>query len=263
MPHRTFLPAAAVRPYTDRDRAAVREICRQAAHEQPDPLLQEDDELAPVLLVDYYLDADPDCCFVAVVDQRVVGYIVGCKSTEAYLKALQWRIFPRAALRILLNIMTLRYRRLVTYRALWWHLFVRLSLRRSLTLPRPLVTHPAHAHFNVERRCRGQGIGQALSIALHDHLRACGIKGLHAIVVERADNDSTSRFLCARRGHVILATRPHEVLRRVTGQEYHLKLLACDLEREAANAQAQSVGEGGIGRGENLLPGHLGSVRVP
>jgi len=241
MPPQASLPTAVVRPYAARDRAAVREICRQAARAQPDPLFQEDDELALRLLADYYLDAEPDCCFVAVVDERVVGYIVGCKSTEAYLNALRWRIFPRAVLRVILHLLTLRYRRPATYRALWSHLRVRLSPRRSGVLLRPLVTHPAHSHFNVERRYRGQGIGHALSIALHDHLRACGIPGLHAIVVERADDDSTSRFLCARRGHVILATGPHEVLRRITGQEYHLKLLACDLEREVLNAQTHSV----------------------
>ncbi|MFI5397026.1 MAG: hypothetical protein ACHQ9S_15935 [Candidatus Binatia bacterium] len=250
MPHQASLPAVVVRPYGDRDRAAVREICRQAARERPDPLFQEDDELAPRLLADYYLDAEPDCCFVATVDQRVVGYTVGCKSTEAYLMALRRRIIPRAALRIMLNVMTLRYRRPATYRALWWHLLVRLSPRRSGTLPRPLITHPAHSHFNVERRYRGQGIGHVLSIALHDHLRACGIKGLHAIVVERAEDDSTSRFLCTQRGHVIRATRPHEVLRRITGQEYHLKLLVCDLEPEVLNTQTHSVREDGIGRGK-------------
>ena len=241
MPDRGPVTPAVVRPYGDRDRAAVREICRQAAREQPDPLFQEDDELAPLLLADYYLDTEPDCCFVAEVDQRIAGYIVGCKRTEPYLQAARWRIIPRAALRIVRNVMTLRYRRPATYRALWCHLLARLSTRRLDTLQRPLATHPAHSHFNVEQRHRGQGIGHALSGALHDHLRACGIKGLHAIVIELAGDDSTSRYLCARRGHVIRATRPHELFRRITGREYHLKLLVCDLEREALNRPTPSA----------------------
>lgn len=230
-----------IRAYERRDRAAIREICRQAASAQPDPLFHEDPELAPLLLTDYYLAEEPDCCFVAEIDGRVVGYIVGCKDTDAYVRATRRRILPRLALRIAGRILTLRYRRRATYRALWFHLRAQLPPGRLDRLAPPRGDYPAHSHFNVASAHRGQGIGSALSRALHDHLRAVGIKGLHAIVLEPANTSAISRYLCAERGHEIAATRPHLVLKAVTGRDYDLKLLVCDLEREAGAATASSL----------------------
>ena len=64
-----------IRGYKSSDRAAIREICRQAASEQPDPLFHEDPELGPLLLADYYLNYEPEQCFVAEVDGRWVTYL--------------------------------------------------------------------------------------------------------------------------------------------------------------------------------------------
>jgi GNAT superfamily N-acetyltransferase len=229
-------PSIVIRAYDRGDSEAIREICRQAARAQPDPLFHEDAELAPLLLTDYYLADEADCCFVAETDGRVVGYIVGCKDTDAYVRALRRRLFPRLALRIAGRILTQRYRRRATYRALWFHLRAQLTPDRSGRLTPPCGDYPAHSHFNVAAEHRGLGIGSALSRALHDHLRAVGIKGLHAIVLEPAGTEAITRYLCAKRGHQIAATRPHAVLKAITGRDFDLKLLVCDLEREAGGA---------------------------
>lgn len=227
-----------IRPWVPGDRAAIRAICSEAARAQPDPLFHEDAELAPLLLADYYMDREPDCCFVAEAERRVVGYIVGCKDTGAYLKALRRWIVPRLVLRILGRLVTLRYRRATTYRALGWHLLVRLPPRALGRMTPSLRQFPAHSHFNVAADHRGQGVGSALSHALHEHLRASGIPGLHAVVLEPAGSDAISRYLCARRGHEVIAQRRHVVLRKVTGRDYDLKLLVCDLEGEVRRTLA-------------------------
>jgi predicted N-acetyltransferase YhbS len=224
-----------IRKYRPSDRAAIREICREASRSQPDPLFQEDPELAPLLFVDYYLEHEPDSCFVAEADNRVVGYIAGCCDTARYEKHVRRRVTPRIILRIARRIVTLRYRRKETYRALWWSLFANL-----VTRPKPLSEswdeYPAHSHSNVEPGHRGGGIGFSLGVAFHDHLRARGITGLHAVLVERDGAESYSRFLCAKRGYRVAAERDHTVLQKITGQKYRLRLLVCDLEAEARTA---------------------------
>lgn len=233
-----WCPAVIVRPYDGRDRAAVRDLCRQAARGQPDPLFHEDGELAPLLFADYYLDREPDCCFVAEVDGRIVGYIVGTRNTRACRRALGRRIIPRVVLRIATRIVTLRYRRKVTYRAAWAYLLARLRPGPADCPESLLGRYPGHSHLNVAAGYRGQGLGFALSTAFHDHLRACGITGMHAVVLEPAGDDSMSRYLCARRGHEVVAARLHGPLRTLTGRDYYLKLLVCDLEREARELRA-------------------------
>jgi GNAT superfamily N-acetyltransferase len=227
-----------IREYNPSDRAALREICRQAARHQPDPLFLQDDELVVMLFLDYYLDYEPDCCFVAESSGRVVGYIVGCKDTAVYEKVLRRRIAPRVLLRIARKIITLQYRRRDSYRALWWRLAMRPGALTFDEVRPSMIKYPAHSHFNVEPGYRGQGVGYKLGVALEGYLRKCGVTGIRATLVEKAGSDSISRYLCARRGYRLLATRNHPVLQRLTGQEYVLKLLVCDFEDEARNAAA-------------------------
>lgn len=230
------MQSVSIRKYRPSDRDAIREICREAARGKPDPLLQEDSELAPLLFVDYHLEYEPDCCFVAESGGTVVGYIAGCSDTARYEKHLRRRVTPRIMLRIARKIVTLSYRRRDTYRALWWSIFTNLVTRPE-TLSTFWDEYPAHSHSNVNPRFRGGGIGFLLGVALHDRLRAMGITGLHAVLIEKEGAESYSRFLCAKRGYRVAAERDHVVLQKVTGQKYVLRLVVCDLEEEAQNAR--------------------------
>lgn len=165
-----------------------------------------------------------------------MGYIATCKNTEDYFRVLRRRILPRLALRLLWKVISLQFRNRSTYKALWWKLVTGLGPHQRDELTLPISEYPAHSHRNVEPAYRGKGIGHSLSVRQHDHLREQGIRGIHAVLVERAGNDFLSRELCRRRGFELVATQPHAVLRKVTGQDYVLKLLVCDLEKEARNA---------------------------
>jgi GNAT superfamily N-acetyltransferase len=229
------MQSVSIRKYRPSDRDAIREICREAARGQPDPLLQEDSELAPLLFVDYHLEHEPDSCFVAEANDKVVGYIAGCCDTSRYEKHFRRRVTPWILLRIARKIVTLSYRRRDTYRALWWSIHTNLVTRPE-SLSRFWDEYPAHSHSNVRPGFRGGGIGFSLGVAFHDHLRARGITGLHAVLIEKEGAESYSRFLCARRGYRVAAERDHLVLQKVTGQKYVLRLVVCDLEEEARTA---------------------------
>jgi GNAT superfamily N-acetyltransferase len=232
---------AVIRLYDSSDRAAIREICRQAASEQPDPIFHADLELAPLLLADYYLDYEPEQCFVAEVDGRVVGYMLASKNTEDCVRTLRRRILPRVALRLLWKVISLQFGNRSTYKALWWKLVAGLGSHRGGELALPVHDYPAHSHRNVHPAYRGRGIGDSLSVKQHDHLREQGIKGMHAVLVESAGNDVLTRELCGRRGYELVATKPHAVLTKMTGRDYVLKLLVCDLEKEARNAASAAA----------------------
>lgn len=235
--------AVVIRGYDSSDRAALREICRRAARHQPNPLFQQDNDLVAMLFLDYYLDYEPDCCFVAESNGTVVGYIVGCKDTDEYEKVLRRRIMPRVLLRIVRKIVILQYRRKETYRALWCYLMMRLRAPAANEVRPPLIKHPAHSHFNVAPGYRGQGVGYELGVALEGHLRKLGVTGIHATLVEKAGVDSISRYLCARRGYRLIATRNHPVLQQLTGQEYLLKFLVCDFENETRSTAVRTGAE--------------------
>lgn len=232
---------AVIRLYDSSDRAAIREICRLAASEQPDPLFHEDLELAPMLLVDYYLDYEPEQCLVAEVDGRVVGYMLASKNTEDCLRILRRRILPRVVLRLLWKVISLQFRNRSTYKALWWKLVAGLGSLWGGELALPVHEYPVHTHRNVHPAYRGKRIGDSLSVKQHDRLREEGIKGMHAVLVESAGNEVLSRDLCGRRGYELVATRPHLVLTKVTGRDYFLKLFVCDLEKEARKATSSAA----------------------
>jgi hypothetical protein len=104
----------------------------------------------------------------------------------------------------------------------------------------PLCEFPAHSHFNVAADFRGQGIGFRLGVEYHDYLRAQGVKGLHAMSVEKAGEERISKYLCKKRGYQLAATQAHPLLEKVTGQKYVLQVVICDLEEEARNAEPPS-----------------------
>jgi len=91
-----------VRPFAPGDREAIRKICRETGLKgDPTRLFFEDEEVLPLLYVDYYLDHEPDACFVAESAGRVVGYQIGSLDARRRRRIMLIRVYPRVALRIL------------------------------------------------------------------------------------------------------------------------------------------------------------------
>ena len=168
-----------IRRYRRRDRAQIRHIiCATALRGRPLAAFFEDEQVLVKLFMDYYLSYEPESCFVAESEGRVVGYIVGCTDSRRYQRVVLFRYGPQLLARLLLRLVTARYRRLGTYRTLWWAL-----VRAWREVPAAdLRQFPAHVHLGVAPELRTAGAAFYVCVvrlgdALIGDLRARGVRG--------------------------------------------------------------------------------------
>jgi ribosomal protein S18 acetylase RimI-like enzyme len=226
-----------IRHFEERDRESIRRIARETGLKgKPTHLFFEDEEIIPLLYVDYYLDHEPDACFVAEVDGRVVGYQLGSLDARRWRRIMRTRIYPRVALRILGRLLTLQYRDRETFRTLWW--IGTRSWREAL--PRPADRYSAHVHSNVEEDYRSRHLGRRLGMAFRRYVLSRGVKGLHAIVREEEGKEALSAFLCRKRGYRIVAVRRNTLWEKSTGRKWYARLLVCDTEPLAEEAEDEA-----------------------
>ena len=168
-----------VRPYTEADRDAVHLICMATAEHR---VRSESRRLFLLRTTcDYYLDNEPENCFVAekTLDdgaRRVVGYILCAAECEAYARRFRDRILPKIAEYSKLN--------------------ARIARADILMYGRFAMFFPAHLRLAVLPDDRGKGVGTALVEALTSHLRAQRSKGV--VVILNKKNNAARAFFQAR-----------------------------------------------------------------
>jgi len=158
-----------IRPYRPGDKEAARRAC---LHAKPGEAVELDPARAASLATfcDYYLECEPQNCFVAAGDD---GEAVGC-----IWCAEDWRRYYRRFAREYLPGMPPDKRR--KYRgAAWMPLFFAKK-------------YPAHLHIDILEAYQRQGLGHRLMDALTDHLRAKGVPGVMLVVSAR--NEKGMRF---------------------------------------------------------------------
>ncbi len=165
---------AKIRKYSPEDREVLRKICYETGlmGEPIDPYFGCM-ELFADYWMNYYTDYEPESAFVAEMNGKIVGYLVGCKDTSIQQEVLKREIMPR----IRRKLFTLKYRitkRLCNY--LWRYL---RSMWRGEFADENIGPFPAHLHMNLSDGCRGEGIGSKLVSAYLDYLRENNVKGLH------------------------------------------------------------------------------------
>ena len=226
--HRAEPPKGIVRQFEEKDREFVRSICRRTGLKGgPTSLFFEDETIMSILYADYYMDHEAESCFVAEVDGRVVGYVLGCKDTRKKKRVLLAKIYPRVFVRILWKMFTFQYRKKETYQTLWW--VVWRAWREGLRVP--LDKYPSHAHFNTEATYRGYGLGERLSKAMRKHWLQHGVKGYHCIIREEEGHSEVSSFLRREMGHKILKVKRNTVWEKITGKKWYAKLLVRDFRQ--------------------------------
>ena len=177
-----------VRRFEPHDRAAVREICCDTADSgNPVERFFPDREVFADLLTSYYTDIEPASTWIADQKGVVVGYLTGCLNTRHFLRAMAWRIAPRAFVKALERGAVWHP---LTLRLLWANLgnWLRGGFNRDAILHE----YPAHLHVNLRRGFRGQRVGQQLMERFFEQVRQAHLPGIHAGV--SAENDAGRRF---------------------------------------------------------------------
>jgi len=166
-----------IRPYQQGDKEEVRRVC---LHAKPGEAVSLSPARAASLATfcDYYIECEPQNCFVAVDDDAAMdgGGVVGCIwCAENYRQ--YYRRFAREYLPGMRNI-PLRDR--MNYWGAAW-------------TPRFLAkTYPAHLHIDVLQAYQRMGLGHRLMDALAAHLRTQGVPGVMLVV--SAGNEKGMNF---------------------------------------------------------------------
>lgn len=173
-----------IRPYQENDLPSLYQICLQTGHDGSDASGLFND---PQLLGHYYSAPyaifEPDTCFVATQNARVVGYIVGCKSSQLFSQQCENEWFPALREHYPIN-------RDISAQTLDDKI---ISLLHKGHQPRPEFIHyPAHLHINLLPETQGAGLGKKLMQTFIANLCALKVPGIHLEV--STDNKKAISF---------------------------------------------------------------------
>jgi ribosomal protein S18 acetylase RimI-like enzyme len=163
-----------VRAAGDLDRAELMRLFARAGEGSPSASLWGDATSEAAIYLTPYLDLEPASAFVAMLDGRPVGYLVGCvdgasfPTEEERMSAVlgEARLFRRREVRRFFARATLD--------------LARARLRRQETAGDVVDPRwPSHLHVNVAPEGRGTGAAQALMARWNDRLEAASSPGCH------------------------------------------------------------------------------------
>lgn len=166
-----------VRPYTEADRDAVHLICMATAEHR---VRSETRRLFLLRTTcDYYLDNEPENCFVAEKtledgSRRVAGYILCAADCETYARRVSDRILPKIK----------EYSKM----------YARVARTDVLMYGQFAMFFPAHLRLAVMPEDRGRGVGTALVQTLTAHLQANRSKGV-VVILNKKNNTARMFFL--------------------------------------------------------------------
>jgi len=171
-----------IRNYTRNDRPALRKISYDTSFlGKAEELFDEPEILADALTL-YFTDNEPKSCFVAEIEGRVVGYLIGAKSQQEMSRVEWFKIYPHLVWTGLLHGVFFKKKTFCFLAGLFLS-----SLKGEFKSPDFSDQYPAILHINVAQDFRGLGVGQKLIEVYCQYLQKNGVAGVHvATMVESA-----------------------------------------------------------------------------
>jgi len=175
-----------IRKYRPEDREAVRNIFADASfYGAP---IEGDRELAADF-TNYYTDREPESAFVAEMDGRVIGFLLGCLDTERKERICKNELARPHFYKALRRGYYFQFKTFINLIRQTWGRVQLFSLRdimggevqKLLKKVKAITTeYPAHLHIFIgDPSLRGKGIGKALIENYFAYLREHGISGVH------------------------------------------------------------------------------------
>ncbi len=193
--------------------------CDTAYFGEPVEIFLDDRRLFFDSFYRYYTDTDNEHSFVALVEGRVVGFVVGCLDTRRYQR---W--FRTNLLFVLSQAIYGKYK--VGAMTSKFVLRMAKGYLRSEFIDCDLHDYPAHLHINLDAGWRQVGIGSRLLERYLEYLRENNSPGVH---LHTTDRNVTACSLYEKFGFQILASSPTTVWkekssRNITNLCYGLRL---------------------------------------
>ena len=165
-------PVITIKPYELKYRRDVQQLCLANANHLDKPF--EDRRYILIMYCNYYIEQEPENCFVAVNEEdKAIGYIICSESYKKYRERFNRYYIPQA-------------------RSLGFSYYVKAKLD-MLSHAMFAKKYPAHLHIDIDDNYQRLGIGTRLMNQLVDHFKAKGVKpGLMLVV--GANNEQGRNF---------------------------------------------------------------------
>jgi GNAT superfamily N-acetyltransferase len=164
-----------IRHYQQEDRPYVRDLAWDTALiGEPAAAFFNDKEILADFLTLYFTDYEPESCFVAESESRLVGYLLGAKDTAALDRVAKWEIAPRLLVKSLAKGTFLKKKNVTFAFRLLASFF-----KGEFVMPGFYKEYPATLHINLEKKFRNLGIGSKLMGLYLEYLTRQGIPGVY------------------------------------------------------------------------------------
>ena len=145
-----------VRKYEEKDFDGVRFACLNSEGPNVDP--EEVRQFVLCTFCDYYIEQEPENCFVLDDDGKAVGYVICTENYDKFKPVFDAEYLPRTK-----NMNPHRYQ---------W------AMESTVLQAKYKDIYPAHLHIDILPEYHRKGYGGKLINALFDHLRSKGVKGV-------------------------------------------------------------------------------------
>jgi ribosomal protein S18 acetylase RimI-like enzyme len=164
-----------IRKFDRVDREDVRRIgCDTAFLGEPLSFCFDDDEILADALTLYFTDYEPDSCFVAVQEDRVIGYVIGTKNLRTMQRIFSTRVIPRLFVKAMLRGAFFRR----NARRFLLHAMMSF-LKGEFSTSDLSGEYPATLHINIDRSFQRSKVGTRLMEHCLKFLGSEGIAGVH------------------------------------------------------------------------------------
>jgi ribosomal protein S18 acetylase RimI-like enzyme len=210
-----------IRHYLVSDQPAVFQIAADTAFfGEPVEAFLDDRQLFCDSFVGYYTINEAGFCWVADIDDRVIGFLLG--STHILIQTAQWRryIFSNVLVKAIFG----RYK--LGMRTANYAVNMLVGIVRGEEARVDLGEYPAHLHINVLKSNRGEGVGRRLIDAYLKQLRDLEVCGVH---LGTTSHNEIACHLYEKMGFQLLKSHPNNYWTKrlgfaVDNRRYGLKM---------------------------------------
>ena len=203
-----------IRPYEPKDRESIRRICYETSFFQRPHLFFDDPEIVTDALTRYYIDFEPESCFVAEISGQVVGYIIGTLDMARMNYVYGTRILMPLVLKAVEHGAFFRRKTM-----LFILNYLKSVLKGEFMVPNLTREYPSTFHINVDRELRGKKVGSQLIARALQLLKEKSITGVQFSTM----TDEAKDFF-VRQGFQVLYSSRRSFLRYALGYDtvFHL-----------------------------------------
>ena len=199
-----------IRKYKKEDRQTLRDIAFDTAliGESADVFF-DDREILSDYLTMYYTDYEPQSCFVAEREGKIIGYLIGAKDVNVLKKVFIVKIVPRLLIKVISRGMLLRRKNIVfAFSCLIGF------LKGEFKMPDFSKDYPATLHINITKAFRNSNIGSMLIAGYLDYLTKEDVKAAHLATM----SDKAASFF-GKSGFNLLYQGKRSYLRHVLNKD--------------------------------------------